>query len=107
MLFMRDLAVAHHRAGRLADALPLLEESLQRQRKTWGDQNPDTMETMRLLAMLHMDRQDYPALVRLYDAWGKPAEAEKWFAKLPAEQKVRVGLQRQNAWPILWGWPRF
>jgi tetratricopeptide (TPR) repeat protein len=46
-------------------------------------------------------------LVQLYDAWGKPAEAEKWVARLPAEQMVHVGLQRQFAWPLLWGRPRF
>ena len=46
-------------------------------------------------------------LVHLYDAWGKPEEAAKWRAKLSVEARIRDGLERHYAWPLLWGWPRW
>jgi pentatricopeptide repeat protein len=46
-------------------------------------------------------------LVRLYDTWNKPSEAGKWRARLPPKIRLRDGLIHQNAWPLLWGWPRF
>lgn len=46
-------------------------------------------------------------LIHLYDAWGKPDEAAKWRAKLPVEARVRDGLERDYAWAILSGWPKF
>jgi len=48
-----------------------------------------------------------PQLIQLYEESGKPAEAEKWRAKLPPAARVQDGLERQRAWPLLWGWPRF
>jgi hypothetical protein len=46
-------------------------------------------------------------MVQLYDAWNKPDEAEKWRAKLPPAARIRDGVERHHAWPLLWGWPRF
>ena len=39
-------------------------------------------------AIVYAAEQEEPALVDLYDAWGKPEKAAEWRAKLPTEQDV-------------------
>jgi tetratricopeptide (TPR) repeat protein len=134
---MNNLATAYQAAGRLADALPLFAETLKLREEQLGLTHRHTLGTLRSLGRLQIDLKAYPAaegslleyqarveknarslppewqtdalphLVRLYDAWGKPAEAEKWRVKLPPALRVREAMNRQNAWPLLWGWPRF
>jgi tetratricopeptide (TPR) repeat protein len=134
---MNNLAVSYAALGRHADALKLREETLALRKAKLGPDHPDTLQSMFNLGLSHIELKNYqaaeasfldlqargeknaknlpagwqviaiPHLVRLYDAWGKPDEAEKWFARLPAEEKIGVALERQHAWPVLWGWPRF
>lgn len=47
------------------------------------------------------------SFVQLYDSWGKQAEGDRWFAKLPAKEQTELAVERHDAWPLLWGWPRF
>jgi len=57
--------------------LGLLLETTQGRRLKLGDTHPHTLES-------------WHSLSRLYEAWDKPEEAEKWRAKLPqteAEEK--------------------
>lgn len=46
-------------------------------------------------------------LIHLYDAFGKPDQAAKWRAKSLPDARVKDGLERDYAWAILLGWPRF
>jgi tetratricopeptide (TPR) repeat protein len=87
----RDLGEDHHRTlkmlrglvkvlvelERFEEAEPLAGESYERHRKVFGPTHDQTQETASLL-------------VRLYDAWGKPNQADVWRAKLDAETKVEA-----------------
>jgi tetratricopeptide (TPR) repeat protein len=46
-------------------------------------------------------------LVKLYEAWNKPAQADEWQRKLPPVEQVKHALECRQAWPLLWGWSRF
>ena len=137
LISMNNLAAGYLRAGESDFATSLLEEVLKRRKAKLGVDHPDTVSTMFDLGPLRMLARDYAGaeelflaceaavasgqvgirreirddivarLVDLYDAWGKPKEAEMRLEKLPAEQQIRVGLQRYNAWPLLWGRPQF
>jgi len=43
--------------------------------------------------------------VRLYDETGKTADATKYRAELAKWFNGQI--EKDNAWPLLWGWPRF
>jgi len=49
---MNDLAMAHYDAGRLDMAISVLEQTLEKRRKTLGDEHVETIETMNDLASL-------------------------------------------------------
>jgi serine/threonine protein kinase/tetratricopeptide (TPR) repeat protein len=134
---MVNLANAYAAQGRHADALTLREQSLPLIRAKLGADHPTTILSMFTLGLSRKRFGNYagaeemllatqsavasgkatihpgvrqniiPTLIDLYDAWGKPAEAEKWIRKLPAEQRLRITLERHDAWPLLWGWSRF
>jgi serine/threonine protein kinase len=134
---MSQLSVAYHAAGRSGEALALGEEALHLRKAKLGPDHPDTLTTMGNLAGVHVARAEYaqaerlllecqagvernianmprhlkedtvPRLIRLYERWNKPAEAERWRQKLPPAGRLRDALERDAAWPLLWGWPRF
>jgi tetratricopeptide (TPR) repeat protein/tRNA A-37 threonylcarbamoyl transferase component Bud32 len=133
---MNNLAFDYRAAGRLNDALRLYEETLSRVKAAHGPSHPHTMITTYALGLLHLQLRHYAraeelllicqsgidqnlpglhpnirrgatlALVRLYEDWGKLDEAEKARAKLPPAARIRDGIERQHAWPLLWGLPR-
>jgi tetratricopeptide (TPR) repeat protein len=134
---MNNLAENYLGVGQHAKAVELHEETLRLTKAKLGQEHPSTLSTIeslghtyesvgrradaeRLLlefqAVVARRAQDLPMewqpkslarLVHLYDAWGKQAEAETWFLKLPPGGRIRVGLERHYAWPLLWSWPRF
>jgi serine/threonine protein kinase/tetratricopeptide (TPR) repeat protein len=137
LMTMMNLAEAYWVTDRLSEARTLYEECLRRRLAQLGPDHPDTLVSMWSLGALHAVRKDYQVaeeqllqcqagvernlenmppslregvvswLVRLYDAWGKHTEADKWFAKMPAKHKLQTAFDRHYAWPLLWGWPRF
>ena len=56
-------------------AEPLLHEALKGRRLTLGNTHPHTLES-------------WNNLIELYEAWGKPEEAEEWRTKLPQQEGV-------------------
>ena len=61
--------------GRHAEAEPLLVKALEGQRRVLGEEHPRTLESMN-------------NLIKLYEAWGKPEQAEEWRAKLPPKENT-------------------
>jgi len=134
---LSQLAVAYHAAGRNAEALALGQEALAARRVKLGPDHAETLITQRNLASVYMARKDYaeaerllldcqtrveqnapnmprhlkedtvPRLIRLYDHWGKHGEAERWRQTLSPAARLREALERDAAWPLFWGWPRF
>jgi len=116
---MMSLAITYSSLGRHADALKLDEETLALRKAKLGPDHPDTLASMFNVGLSHIELKNYataevvfleyqaqverntknlppewqtnaiPHLVRLYEAWGKPAEAEKWRTKLPARQEKK------------------
>ena len=69
------MGLVYVRSERYEQAEPLLLKAYQLRQQRLGDLHPDTQAILR-------------RLVRLYDAWGKAQEAEKWRAKLPTFRTV-------------------
>jgi serine/threonine protein kinase len=137
LICINSLAGAYLAAGRLADARPLYADTLAHQKAQLGGEHPDVLLTMYNLGLVDLRLKDYAkaepvllacqaaveakrlglhpnisrgttgALVRLYERWGKSAEAEKWRAKLPPAARIGEAFERQPTWSLLWGWPRF
>jgi serine/threonine protein kinase len=112
LVSISNLATAYKATGRPAEALPLYEEALKSQKAKLGPTHPNTLITTFGLGVLNLELKNYaaaepyllacqaavetkrldihpnirresvPALVKLYDSWGKPEEAAKWRAKL-------------------------
>jgi hypothetical protein len=57
-------------------AEPLLLKVVKERRLKLGDTHPHTTESLN-------------NLIKLYEAWNKPEEAEKWRAKLPQTEAMR------------------
>jgi len=77
MLFqMEELGALYCEQGRYIEAEPLLVEACQRRENQFGPEHDYTID------MLNQ-------LVRLYEAWGKPEEAEEWRTKLSRTEAVR------------------
>ncbi len=57
-------------------AEPLLLEACQGRENKLGPEHPHTSDSLN-------------ELVRLYESWGKPEEAQKWRAILPSEKNVK------------------
>ena len=72
-LAMTNLGQAYERQGRYDEAEALCVEVLEVQRRVLGEKHPDTLESIR-------------NLIGLYEAWGKPQQAEEWRAKLPRKE---------------------
>lgn len=72
---MYCLALLYHRQGRYDKAEPLLTEFLEVSQSVLSRGHPDTVAAMN-------------ELIKLYDTWGKPQEAEKWRAKLHDQQDI-------------------
>jgi serine/threonine protein kinase len=134
---MSNLALAYQESGRWHDALQHGNKALELRRQHLGPTHPDTLLSSWNLGKLYLQprlyseaephlllcateagkgRNDLPprlqdsallALIDLYDAWGRPQEAEKWREQLPALDRLLDGLERQQIWPLLWGWARF
>jgi serine/threonine protein kinase/tetratricopeptide (TPR) repeat protein len=134
---LNNLANCYIAFGRSADGLRVREELLATRQAKLGPDHFDTLRSMYLVGCSHLEMKNHaaaeailldrqarveqnaaslppevqyvaiPQLIQLYDAWGKPEVAEKWRAKLPPVARVQDGLERHNAWPLLWGWPRF
>ncbi|UCF14008.1 MAG: tetratricopeptide repeat protein [Phycisphaerales bacterium] len=67
---MYSLASLYNRKGRYDKAEPLLVEFLEISQRVLIDGHPDTVAAMN-------------ELIKLYKAWNKPEEADRWRAKLP------------------------
>jgi len=74
----RTIAVTAARSqeqARYEEAEKLLLETVEGRRLKLGDAHPHTLES-------------WHNLIELYEAWGKPEEAEKWRAKLPQKEAM-------------------
>lgn len=60
----------YRRLARYEDAEPLLLDAFHGRESKLGPEHPQTLNSLR-------------ELVRLYESWNKPDEAEKWRARLP------------------------
>lgn len=67
---MNGLANVYKEQGNYDKAESLLIETVEGRRLKLGDTHPHTLES-------------WNSLIDLYEAWGKPQEAEEWRAKLP------------------------
>jgi len=72
--YTRTLAWLSYRQGQYADAERLLIKALEFSRRLFGEEHPETRACLEHLALL-------------YEAWGKPEEAEQWRAKLPHKRR--------------------
>jgi serine/threonine protein kinase/Tfp pilus assembly protein PilF len=70
---METLAWLYMEQERYAEAEPLLVKVLESRRRSLGEEHSDTLRSMN-------------GLINLYDAWGKPEQAEQWRAKLPSKE---------------------
>jgi len=110
---MNNLAELYKDQGRYNDAETLHLETLEISKRVLGEQHPNTLSTMNNLAMVYMFQSEFQKaetlhlrtlelrrqvlrpehpyiertirhLVDLYNAWGKPEEAQKWRNRLSA-----------------------
>jgi non-specific serine/threonine protein kinase/serine/threonine-protein kinase len=115
---MHNLATIYDRLGRYGEAERLYLKSLDGLRRVLGDVHPDTAVTLAAVASLYKNLRRYDEaeplaveayrayvqsfgaehdrtreaadrLAALYDAWGKPAMAAKWRARLAAQAPPR------------------
>jgi serine/threonine protein kinase/tetratricopeptide (TPR) repeat protein len=114
LMAMNNLANCYAASGRYADALKLRQEKLALQQAKLGADHAETLRTMLLVGRSHIELKDYaaaeailldrqarvernakdlppgwktvaiPRFIQLYEAWGKPDEAEKWRAQAAA-----------------------
>jgi len=111
----KSLGATYRSQGRYDEAEKFLTEALKASREQLGIEHPQVIGYMKYLALLHIDQERYDDaekllleavnvsyvklgdthprtlkliinLIKLYEAWNKPEEAEKWWAKLPKEQ---------------------
>jgi len=61
--------------ARYDEAEPLLVEAVKGRHLKLGDTHPDTFESLN-------------NLIELYEAWGKPEQAEEWRVKLPQTETM-------------------
>jgi tetratricopeptide (TPR) repeat protein len=133
---MNNLAVLYRDQGQFEKAEKLIVKTIEVRRRVQGEEHPEALKSMMNLGSILVAKKAYAEaenqliscqaamekntnaapvlrqlvvsnLVKLYDAWNKPDEAEKWRAKLSPAARIRDGLERHHAWPLLWGWPRF
>jgi tetratricopeptide (TPR) repeat protein len=134
---MNNLALVYRDLGRLSEAAALFEDALRLLEPKLGGDNPKTLTTKFNLATVYGRLKQYARAERhfldcdyainrdatnippglredvclhvafLYDAWGKTEQAGQWRAKLPPAVRIPEALMRNQAWPLLWGWPRF
>jgi tetratricopeptide (TPR) repeat protein len=137
LVSMSNLALSYKAVGRLPDALKLYEEVLPLWKAKVGPDHPDTIMSMFNLGVLRRRSQKYEGaeelllacqaaiasgklginphvranttreLTRLYDAWDKSAEAEKWLRQMPEKKRIEYAFERYYAWPLAWGWRRW
>jgi serine/threonine protein kinase len=110
---MKGLGALYRKQGRFNEAAELLAETLEIDRRVRGEEYPSTLATMCHLALVYRDQgrygeaealfremldircrvlgEEHPHsldslrnLIELYETWPKPAEAERWRAKLDA-----------------------
>ncbi|UCG59466.1 MAG: serine/threonine protein kinase [Phycisphaerales bacterium] len=115
---VNGLGVLRTRQQRYEEAATLFERALEGRKLKLGEDHPETLETINDLGVLYLERglheqaeakllEAYegralrlgPAhpftldslknLIKLHEAWGKPDEAEKWRAKLPAVKDAK------------------
>jgi len=114
---MNDLAVLCRKGRRYDEAGKLFKEALEGRRQKLDEDHPDTLESKNDLAMLCKEQERYQEaetllvealdgrrvrlgdthphtlaswnnVIELYEAWGKPNEADEWRAKLPQMEAV-------------------
>ena len=73
---MSDLALLYIEQSRYDEAEPLAITCYQGRSTKFGPEHVFTQDAIQIL-------------IKLYKAWGKPGEAEKWSAKLPRKQDVQ------------------
>jgi tetratricopeptide (TPR) repeat protein len=78
LLTVANLGVNYGDAGRLSEALPLLEETLRQRKVRLGPDHPDTLESMNSLAVGYRDAGKLDAALPLFE--------ETW-----RQRKVRLG----------------
>ncbi len=81
--YLNNLAVAYRNAERLDEALPLLEEALQRRKASVGPDHPSTVEAMNNLGVCHWRA-------------GRVQEALALFQEALQKYKARVGPDHPN-----------
>jgi len=83
---MNGLAALYAKQELYSKAEPLLKKALEISRRNLRDNHPDTLES-------------WNNLIDLYEAWGKPQEAEKWRTKLAdsAEAAAKAGPAKEDA----------
>lgn len=59
---MKSLAINYHETGQQKEALQLMEKVVALQKSKLGAQHPDTLGSIRVLAHMHKNRRDTPAL---------------------------------------------
>jgi tetratricopeptide (TPR) repeat protein len=131
---LMNLSTAYQRTGRTKQAVEVSRELFELRKTSLGAGHRDPLSDMihtadllvainefqqaeallvecRTLAIEHghlvEKRLSIQGLVHLYDRSNQPAKAEESFRELSPELQLRFALVRQNAWPLLWGWPRF
>ena len=106
------LGVLHREQQRFEEAESLLSQALDGRQRKLGNDHPATLESMHDIGKLNLEQGQYEeaeaklieayegrtgklgpehphtgetveCLVKLYEAWGKPAKAKEWQAKLP------------------------
>jgi len=137
LVSMSNLALSYKAVGQLPEALRLYEEVLPLWKAKVGPDHSDTIMSMYNLGVLRRRSKKYEGaeelllgcqsaiasgqkgihphvranttreLTRLYDAWDKPAEADKWLKQMPANKQIEYAFERHAIWPLLWGWPRW
>ena len=70
------MAWLNMRQGHYTEAEQLLVKALEYSRRVLGEEHSETQACLKYFVLL-------------CEAWGKPAEADKWRARLPREQYVK------------------
>jgi len=73
---MDKWSFVYYGQGQYEEAELLALKALEIRRRVLGEKHPDTLDFMNNLA-------------KLYEAWGKPQQAEQWRAKLPRKQGTK------------------
>jgi tetratricopeptide (TPR) repeat protein len=71
--YVRTMAWVNMRQGQYEEAERMLVKALEFSRRVFGEEHSETLACLKYFVLL-------------YEAWGKPQEADQWRAKLPPEK---------------------